>query len=96
MLRNSLDQITQITFFMNYVKRKECVMVLTWKVVDGWRAERRLEISDLARRAGIPERTIYMGLRNNSRLRAGTLGAMKVVFPEKFDERGEPRNGGAA
>ncbi|WDZ77924.1 hypothetical protein PWG15_05315 [Ensifer adhaerens] len=66
-------------------------MILTWKVIDSWREERGMQISELARRAGIPERTIYSGLRKNSRLQAATKTVMRGVFPEKFDEHGEVR-----
>lgn len=69
-------------------------MILTWKVIDSWREERGMQISELARRAGIPERTIYSGLRKDSRLQAATRKVMQSVFPEKFDEHGEVRDDG--
>jgi predicted transcriptional regulator len=64
-------------------------MQLTWQTVDRWRVERGMERAELARQAGIPERTIYSGLRNNSRLQAATKSVMRSIFPEKFDEKGE-------
>lgn len=66
-------------------------MSLTWQTVDKWRAERDMAIAEVARRGGIPERTIYFGIAANSRLRAGTKSAMQRVFPDKFDENGEVR-----
>ncbi|MFK0330885.1 hypothetical protein ACIQUB_07155 [Rhizobium sp. NPDC090275] len=45
--------------------------------------------SDLARRAGIPERTIYSGLRKGARLQAATTAVVRSVFPEKFREEEE-------
>lgn len=67
-------------------------MQLTWKTVDEWREERKMEKSELARRSGIPERTIYSGVRKQSRLNAATRGVIRQVFPEKFDdETGEVR-----
>jgi transcriptional regulator with XRE-family HTH domain len=64
-------------------------MQLTWQIVDDWRIQRGMERAELARRAGIPERTIYSGLRNNSRLQAATTSVMRSVFPEKFNDKGE-------
>lgn len=61
-------------------------MQLTWKTVDEWREERGMEKSDLARRSGIPERTIYSGIRKESRLNAATRVVISKVFPEKFDD----------
>ncbi len=59
-------------------------MQLTWKTVDSWREESGMTVADLARRAGIPERTIYAGLRKNSRLNAATKSLMRSIFPEKL------------
>jgi DNA-binding XRE family transcriptional regulator len=76
---------------MNYATGK-FAMQLTWKTVDEWREERGMEKSELARRTGIPERTIYSGLRKESRLNAATRRVICQVFPEKFDEEtGEVR-----
>ncbi|RVK75448.1 MULTISPECIES: hypothetical protein [Sinorhizobium] len=69
-------------------------MTLTWKVIDNWREQRGMQRSELARIAGIPERTIYAGLRKNSRLQAATTKIMQSIFPEKFDDRGEVRRDG--
>lgn len=66
-------------------------MPLTWKVIDKWREERAMPYAELARRARIPERTIYSGVRKNSRLQAATKMVMTTVFPEKFDDQGEMR-----
>jgi transcriptional regulator with XRE-family HTH domain len=60
--------------------------------VDEWREERGMEKAELARRSGIPERTIYSGVRKESRLNAATRRVIRQVFPDKFDERtGEAR-----
>lgn len=60
-------------------------MKLTWKIVDQWREERGMPRSELARRASIPERTIYSGLRKGSKLQAATTAIIKTIFPEKFN-----------
>jgi predicted transcriptional regulator len=75
---------------MNYATGNSAM--LTWKTVDEWREERGMEKAELARRSGIPERTIYSGVRKESRLNAATRRVIRQVFPDKFDERtGEAR-----
>ncbi|MFN7124646.1 MAG: hypothetical protein ACK4M8_02105 [Allorhizobium sp.] len=64
-------------------------MQITWSIVDKWRTERRMEVAELARQAGIPERTIYAGLASGSRLRASTVAVMKQVFPDEFRDAAE-------
>lgn len=59
-------------------------MHLTWKTVDSWREESGMTVAELARRAGIPERTIYAGLRKDARMNAATKSLMRNIFPEKF------------
>lgn len=59
-------------------------MRLTWKTVDNWRESRRMEVADLARRTGIPERTIYAGVKNDARLQAATKTVIRSVFPDEF------------
>lgn len=66
-------------------------MVVTWKTVDAWREKAGMEVSELARRAGIPERTFYAGRKKGSPLRAATAIAIRTVFPEDF-EREEARS----
>ena len=64
-------------------------MQLTWKTVDKWREERNMFVSDLARRADIPERTIYAGVKKNSRLRRATDKAVRAAIREFDDEKNE-------
>lgn len=71
-------------------------MHLTWQTVDKWRSERGMPLSELARRAGIPERTIYAGLRKGSKLQAATRAVMRSVFPERFDEWEKANDEGGA
>lgn len=59
-------------------------MTVTWNIIDQWRAARGWERAELARRAGIPERTIYSGLRKNARLQSATRRVMKDIFPAEF------------
>jgi len=61
-------------------------MRLTWKTVDNWRESRGIEVAELARRAGIPERTIYAGVRNDSRLQAATKTVIRSIFPDEFQQ----------
>ena len=61
-------------------------MQLTWKTVDKWREGRDMPVSELARQAGIPERTVYAGVRKDARLRAATKAAVKAIFPQEFEE----------
>lgn len=61
-------------------------MQVTWETVDKWREARGMKRSELARRAGIPERTIYAGLRRRASLQAATTAVMRTVFPEEFEE----------
>ena len=64
-------------------------MVLTWQVIEQWIGERGMRKADLARAAGIPESTIYRGLRENSRLQPSMRTVMRSIFPEKFADNGE-------
>ena len=64
-------------------------MALTWRIVDKWRVEKRLSKAEFARKVGIPENTIYRGLRENSDLRPTTRTVIRSLFPEKFNDRGE-------
>lgn len=64
-------------------------MKLTWKIVDEWREERGMARSELARRAHIPERTIYSGLRKGAKLQAATTAVIRSIFPEKFEGSGQ-------
>lgn len=61
-------------------------MVVTWKTVDEWRVKAGMEVSELARRAGVPERTFYAGRAKGARLRAATLKAISEVFPTEFSD----------
>lgn len=70
-------------------------MHVTWQDIDSWREAAKLKNSEIARKAGIPESTIYKGLKRNSKLQPSMRRVMHAVFPEKIDERGEPRRGGA-
>lgn len=65
-------------------------MNLTWQTVDKWRTERGMPKADLARLAGIPESSIYRGLKHNSKLQPSTRTIIKGVFPDKFDKDGTP------
>lgn len=65
-------------------------MRLNWKTVDSWRREQGLEVAELARRAGIPERTIYSGVKKEARLNSATVSVMRSVFPQKFEEGERP------
>ena len=60
-------------------------MQLKWKTVDKWRAKRDMPVSELARRAGIPERTVYAGVKKNSQLRAATTAAVRAIFREEYE-----------
>lgn len=64
-------------------------MNLNWDVVEKWREESGISKAELARAAGIPESTIYAGLRKNSRLQPSMRSVMRTIFPKKFDDRGE-------
>lgn len=64
-------------------------MQLTWKTVDNWREQRGMTRAELARRAAIPERTIYSGLRKGARLQAATTEVIRRIFPEHFNEEGD-------
>jgi predicted transcriptional regulator len=64
-------------------------MSITWKTIDAWREKREMQVSDLARRAGIPERTIYAGVASDAKLRASTVSVMRQVFPDEFREAAE-------
>ncbi len=64
-------------------------MSVNWKTVDGWREGRGMQVSELARRAGIPERTIYAGVSSNRELRPTTQSLMRTIFPEEFREHEE-------
>lgn len=66
-------------------------MQLTWKTVDKWREGREMPVSELARRAGIPERTVFAGVKRDARLRAATTAAVKAIFPEEYEEKQERR-----
>lgn len=68
-------------------------MSLTWRIVDNWREDRGMTRADLARRAGIPERTIYSGIRKDARLQAATTKVISGIFPDKFSEQGEGVHG---
>jgi DNA-binding transcriptional regulator YiaG len=59
-------------------------MPISWIEIEKMRSERGLEIADLARRSGLAERTIYYGIKNNSRLRGATKQVLRNVFPEEF------------
>lgn len=61
-------------------------MAITWKTVDAWRAGRGMQISELARQAGIPERTIYAGVASNRELRPSTRSLIKTIFPKEYQE----------
>lgn len=66
-------------------------MSLLWPTVDKWREDRGLSKSEFARRTGIPENTIYRGIKNNSKLQPTTKNVIRQIFPEEvaaFD-RGE-------
>lgn len=66
-------------------------MQLTWKTVDKWRERRDMPVSELARRAGIPERTVYAGVRKDARLRAATTAAVRAIFPDEYAEKQQGR-----
>ncbi len=68
-------------------------MTVTWTIVDKWRVDAGMEVSELARRAGIPERTYYMGRRSGARLRAASVNAIRSIFPDKFKQREEVQHG---
>ncbi|MET3601022.1 helix-turn-helix domain-containing protein [Martelella mangrovi] len=61
-------------------------MPLTWKTVDKWREDKGMRKSDLARAAGIPENTIYRGIKHNSRLNPSMVRLIRMVFPDQFEE----------
>lgn len=65
-------------------------MLLRWETVEKWRLERPLSKADLARMMGGSESTIHRGLKHNSKLQGTTLTAIRTIFPEKFDAKGEP------
>lgn len=58
-------------------------MELRWPTVDEWRREKKLSVAEFSRRSGVPENTIYRGLKNNSKLQPTTIHVIKVMFPEK-------------
>lgn len=61
-------------------------MSVTWPEIDAWRAEKDMQKSDLARMAGIPESTIYRGLKHKSKLQPSMRTIMRGIFPDKFKE----------
>lgn len=61
-------------------------MALTWRTVDKWREEKSLSKAEFARKVGIPENTIYRGVRHNSKLQPTTIFVLRSVFPEKIAE----------
>lgn len=66
-------------------------MHITWRTVEKWRDESGMEKAELARKAHVSERTIYNGIKNNSKLQPSTKAGIRLVFPSKFDEAGEVR-----
>lgn len=66
-------------------------MRLTWKEIDRWREQRGMQKADLAREAGIPESTIYRGIRHDSRLQPSMKKIMQTIFPKEFEEMGRGR-----
>lgn len=64
-------------------------MRLRWQAVDKWREERDLTKAELARKIGVPESTLYRGLKHNSKLQPTTVTVIRSIFPEKFDARGD-------
>ncbi len=62
-------------------------MNITWQDIDRWREARGMQKADLAREAGIPESTIYRGLRHNSRLQPSMRKIMRGIFPREFEQR---------
>lgn len=61
------------------------MQIIRWETVDLWRASKGIPKAEFARRLGIPENTIYRGLRNNSKLQPTTITVIKAVFPEVFE-----------
>lgn len=44
-----------------------------------------MQVADLARRAGIPERTIYAGVAGDRALRPSTRSLIKTIFPAEYE-----------
>lgn len=64
------------------------MQTIRWETVDRWRSSKGIPKAEFARRLGIPENTIYRGLRNNSKLQPTTITVIKAVFPEVFERQG--------
>jgi len=58
-------------------------MSLDWQTVDKWREELGLSKAEFARKSGVPENTMYRGLRNNSKLQPTTATVVRAMFPKK-------------
>lgn len=73
----------QISFFMISGKR-EATMAIYWKDIEAFRQQKGIEKAELARRTGMSERSIYLGIRSNAKLRGATLTVMRGVFPDEI------------
>jgi DNA-binding transcriptional regulator YiaG len=60
---------------------------IRWQEVDRWREDAGIPKAEFARRLGIPENTIYRGLKNNSKLQPSTVAVIRSVFPTVFEKR---------
>ena len=62
------------------------MQTIRWETIDRWRSIKGIPKAEFARRLGIPENTIYRGLRNNSKLQPSTIAVVRAVFPEVFEQ----------